>query len=74
MLQAEYDDAIADLTEAIRLEVELGRSYYNRGVAYFRRGSVAKGIQDFQQVFEVSNDEVLIASATQVLNSFGTYP
>ena len=46
---AEYDRAIADLTEAVRLDPKLGVAYYGRGVAYQKKGEETKADEDFER-------------------------
>jgi Flp pilus assembly protein TadD len=44
---------IADLTEAIRLDPEYARAYYNRGFAYEEKGDQAKAKADFAKAKEL---------------------
>ena len=44
--KGEYDKAIADCTEAIRLGPKHAKFYYNRGNAYGRKGEYDKAITD----------------------------
>lgn len=41
------DKAIADYTEAIRLDPTLAQAYYSRGNAYVNRGALDKAVADF---------------------------
>ncbi len=41
--KGEYDKAIADFTEAIRLDPKDARAYYNRGVAWTGEGGIRQG-------------------------------
>ena len=43
----DWDKAIPDFTEAIRLEPKAADAYYNRGVAYRKKGEPDKAIPDF---------------------------
>jgi len=43
----EYDKAIADCTEAIRLDPASAVTYYVRGLAYEKKGDKAKAEADF---------------------------
>ena len=45
----EYDKAISDFTEAIRLEPTDGKSYYFRGYAYEEKGQNAKAEEDLAE-------------------------
>ena len=44
--KSEYDKAIKDYTEAIRLDPELAMAYGNRGLAYAKKGEYDKSIED----------------------------
>jgi tetratricopeptide (TPR) repeat protein len=43
------DKAIADFTEAIRLDPKAADAYYNRGNAYGHKGDTEKAKADFDQ-------------------------
>jgi tetratricopeptide (TPR) repeat protein len=45
-VKADYDRAIADYTEAIRLDPTFARAYYNRGFAKRAKGDSAGGDSD----------------------------
>ena len=45
----EYDKAITDYTEAIRLDPKYATAYNNRGIAYRHRGDTQKAQADFAQ-------------------------
>ena len=47
--KADYDAAIADFTEAIRLDPKFARAYCGRGVAYWRKGDNDKAIADYSE-------------------------
>jgi Flp pilus assembly protein TadD len=48
-LRGDFDKAIADCTEAIRLDPKNTQAYQNRGVAYGKKGEKAKAEEDFAQ-------------------------
>ena len=48
-MRGDFDKAIADFTEAIRLDPKDAQSYQNRGVAYGKKGEKAKAEEDFAQ-------------------------
>ncbi len=52
--KGEYDQAIADCTEAIRLEPTFAQAYYDRGVSYARKGEFAKAAKDQGKARELS--------------------
>jgi tetratricopeptide (TPR) repeat protein len=41
-----YDEAITTLTKAIELRPNNGWAYYNRGNCYYRKGEIAKSMED----------------------------
>ena len=47
--QGDFDKAIADCTEAIRLDPKWAEAYYDRGSAYEKKGDKAKAEADFAQ-------------------------
>ena len=47
--RGELAKAIADQTEAIRLDSKLAVAYYHRGSAYEKEGETAKAKKDFDQ-------------------------
>ena len=47
--KGEYDRAIADYTEAIRLNREPVGPYINRGSAYEKKGELDKALADFRE-------------------------
>ena len=65
--KGDYDRAIADHTEAIRLQPDDAKAYYNRGVAYKSKGEKAKAIADFERYLQLSTDPNLRAKAEQYL-------
>ena len=53
----EYDKAVADYTEAIRLDPKYRQAYTNRGVAYAKSGDDPKAIADFTEAIALSPNE-----------------
>ena len=51
--KGEHDKAIADCTEAIRLDPKYAKAYYNRGWAYGRQGDKTKAEEDFARAREL---------------------
>jgi tetratricopeptide (TPR) repeat protein len=49
----EYEKALADFGEAIRLDPKFARAYCNRGVAYSNKGNYDKAIGDFTEVIRL---------------------
>lgn len=52
-----YDQAIAEYTEAIRLDPTLSTIYYNRGLAYSYQGDYDHAISDYSQVITLNPDD-----------------
>jgi tetratricopeptide (TPR) repeat protein len=51
---ADYDGAIADLTEAIALNPKIGTAFFNRGVAYYRKSDAKNAMADFSEAIRLS--------------------
>ena len=49
----DYDKAIADFTEAIRLNLKSAPVYYNRGVTYWHRGNHDRATADFNEAIRL---------------------
>ena len=52
--QKEYEHAVADFTEAIRLDPKNAAAFTNRGVAYAAKGESARAKADFDQAKNVT--------------------
>jgi tetratricopeptide (TPR) repeat protein len=55
-LMNQYDEAIADYNEAIRLRPQYAKTYFNRGSAYRKKGQNEQAIADYQKALELSPD------------------
>ena len=51
--KGEFDRAITDFDEAIRLNPEDGEAYHNRGVAHGKKGELARAEADFAKAKEL---------------------
>lgn len=51
--QQEYDQAIADYTEVIRLDPKFSAAYFNRGNAYVAQQKYAEAIADFNEATHI---------------------
>jgi tetratricopeptide (TPR) repeat protein len=54
---ADYDRAVADLTEAIRLKGDLTEAYHQRGIAHEGNENKGNAIADFSKYLELSQDD-----------------
>jgi tetratricopeptide (TPR) repeat protein len=52
----EYDKAISDYTEAIRLKPDAADAYYNRGIAYDDKNEHDKAISDYTEAIRLKPD------------------
>jgi tetratricopeptide (TPR) repeat protein len=52
--KGDYDRAIQDYTEAIRLNPNAASAYYGRGYAYKKKGDYDRAIQDFNEAIRLS--------------------
>jgi len=57
--KGDYDRAIVDYTQAIKLDPNYNDAYYNRGNAYFDKGDYNRAIVDYTQVIKLdpNNDD-----------------
>ena len=52
----DYDRAVAEFSEAIRLKPDNARAYYNRGQAYRHRGDYGKALTDYGEAIRLKPD------------------
>ncbi|MCH9050323.1 MAG: tetratricopeptide repeat protein [Proteobacteria bacterium] len=57
--KGEYDRAIADYDQAIRLKPDYALAFNDRGVAYYRKGEYDRAIADFDQAIRLKPDYAL---------------
>jgi tetratricopeptide (TPR) repeat protein len=55
-LKGEYDRAIQDYNQAIKLNAKFAAAYNNRGVAYDRKGEYDRAIDDYNQAIKFKAD------------------
>ena len=55
-MKGEYDHAIADLDQAIRLKPDFADAYFSRGLAYSDKGDYDRAITDFDQAIRLKPD------------------
>jgi hypothetical protein len=58
LIRKEYDKAIGDFTEAIRLEPNNTLAYFNRGLAYDNTGNYEKAVSDYTEAIRFDSDFV----------------
>ncbi len=51
--KSDYDQAIRDFNEAIRLDPNLADAYYNRGVAHYHKGDYDQALQDYDEAIRL---------------------
>ena len=56
MAALQYDEAIVDLTEAIKIRPDLGYAYCNRGLSYLRKMEPEKALADFEKGLDLRVD------------------
>jgi tetratricopeptide (TPR) repeat protein len=57
--KGDYDGAIQDFNEAIRLNPNNANNYNNRGVAYKRKGHYDRAIQDYNQAIHLNSNDTI---------------
>src|SRR6185312_2905379 len=50
----DYDRAIADYYQAIKLDPKYARAFYNRGISYGEQGKTDRAIQDYDRAIELN--------------------
>ena len=63
--QGQYDEAIKNYDEAIRLNPQLAEAYNNRGLAYGFQGKKAEAIADFEKFITLTDNPRWIEMANQ---------
>jgi len=61
----QYQRAIKDYNEAIRLQPDDVDAYYNRGVVYLKQGNNKPGCRDAQKACELGNCKLLEGNKSQ---------
>ncbi len=58
-LKGDYDRAIQDYDQAIRLDPSFALAFSSRGLAYYKKGDYDRAIQDFDQAIRLNPDYAL---------------
>jgi len=58
LLKRDFDRAIADLDQAVRLDPTLSRAFYNRGAAEMAKGQEAKGLADIDHALVLNPEDM----------------
>ena len=70
----EYEDAVAEYTQAIDLDSNIAAAYYNRGVAYTKLGKYAEAIADYDQAITLDpQDAVAYSNRGIAYRNLGKY-
>ncbi|HPZ10370.1 MAG TPA: tetratricopeptide repeat protein [Candidatus Eremiobacteraeota bacterium] len=54
----DYDKAIRDCTEAIRLDPKDFKAYNNRGISYYKKGEYLKALSDYNKCVNIKPDYI----------------
>ena len=69
--KGDYDKALQELDEAIRLNPKLAAAHYNRGQIYFRRGDYGQAVRDFTDTISLAPDYTFAYYSRGVANEKG---
>src|SRR5215471_19185886 len=58
MAKGEYDRAVQDYDQSIKLDPNYARAFNNRGVAYQKKGEYDRAINDFDQSIKLNSENV----------------
>jgi len=54
LMKGDYEKAIADYHQALRINPKDANAYHNRGTAYFNKGDFEGAISDFNKALEIN--------------------
>ena len=54
----QYEEAVEEYTEALRIDPEYAGAYYNRGYAYYLMGRYDRSIADYSESLRLEPDDV----------------
>ena len=52
--KGQTDSALADYTEAIRLDPDFAQAYYERGIVHFERGNTDEALADYTEAIRLN--------------------
>jgi tetratricopeptide (TPR) repeat protein len=52
--KGQFDQAISDLTKALKINPRYARAYYNRGIAYGKKDQYDQAISDYTKALEIN--------------------
>src|SRR5712691_12784123 len=56
----DWDKAIADNSEAVRINAKYADALVNRGAAYARKGQIDRAVQDYDQAIRLANNDPFV--------------
>jgi tetratricopeptide (TPR) repeat protein len=69
--QENYQEAIADYSEAIRLNPQYDTIYFHRAQSYEQIGNLEAAIADYKNILQLNHDPEVMASAEAALERLG---
>jgi tetratricopeptide (TPR) repeat protein len=66
----EYDRAIADYTQALKLDPKYALAYSNRGFAYEQKGQKTLAIQDYEKALAIAPSNEWVQDAFKRLRGW----
>ncbi|MDR1220218.1 MAG: tetratricopeptide repeat protein [Treponema sp.] len=67
----DFDRAIADYTEAIRLDPNYATAYYNRGLASYYKGDYARAHADWEKALQLNPNDTTARDNLELLRKQG---
>jgi tetratricopeptide (TPR) repeat protein len=69
--KGEYDKAIADYTQALRINPNYVNAYFNRGNAYYYKKDYARARADYEKVLQLNPNDAGARNNLEVLRKEG---
>jgi tetratricopeptide (TPR) repeat protein len=70
-MKGDYDSAIADYSQAIRLDPDDAWAYYNRGGAYYYKGDYRRARMDWEQALRIDPNYANARDGLELLRQMG---